>query len=91
MLAPLPHCGRPVLKEIRAVVMKNGQQEKMHLQQHQGAGGGGPPVSIPEVTTHSHILYQRFSRPADKKSKNERYLKESINPNCQPGPILILL
>src|SRR5579862_176898 len=48
----LAQCSGAVLEEIRIVVMKNGQQEKMHLQQHQGAGKGGPPVTIPEVTSH---------------------------------------
>jgi hypothetical protein len=54
MMAFLPYGGRLVLKEFRVVVMKDGQQKKVHLQQHQGTGGGGAPASIPEVTTHGH-------------------------------------
>lgn len=64
MEATLPYGGWLCLKEIRIVVMKNGQKEKMDLQQHQGAGKGRPQVTIPEVTSHNHSFYQRFSRPA---------------------------
>jgi len=50
--------------------MKNNQQKKMHLQEHQRKSGGGPPASTPELITHSGPFYQKYCRPAQKNVRN---------------------